>query len=448
MKFLLFTIAWLFSWGVAMAQQLPAWVTTPPKSDQALRRSLSSGATLSDARSTALNYLIGMASFTPQEGSYQQKRLEAGKEKYDQHVALLEAAKNSAFFKTEQTFETDSLCWVLCSIAETDLQAFVDSIYASVLQEAQLLKVKGQQLRLEGDVLAAASSYAEAVRTLVPVIHLPLNDVDGADLMDGLQADFIHVLDSLTWQWERDSCFMVKDEDLPLPLYATATINGKSVPGLPAYFGLTPEGQLASEEMTDEQGRVKTHVTKAPNAETAELVVGLNQERLPMLPRNLFLDELNVRIGQDADCASLHLVAFDPDPLFYSALSPVDVRAIGDSIYAVMQRYGYKSIDLESESDIILQLEFIATPMEEPKTKFRFQDMACEIILRIVDRRTEEVLEQVDVNCLPQPRMEKTSDEKFREEALKDNFGVFRLRFIRTVRDELNFDKRSLMFAS
>ena len=447
MKKYILSLFFIFSISLLCAQQLPKWITHPVASKANCNVALSSGNTLEEARHSAVNRLIGLAAFTPQEGSYQYKLLESGDERIDQHKALLAKAEQSAYFRNANTFVTDSACWVQCSVTADDMKAFLDSLYADAGQKVRTMMARADSLKACGDVFTAASVYADAINAVIPVLHLPLSMDDGSDIMTLLHENYKHSLDNIVWQWERELCPMVKGEDLPIALYAVAKVDDKVVPGLPVSFDVTPDGKLTCDNFTDENGRAKTHVTEAPDAETGFLIVTINPQKLSLLPHNIFAGELTAQVTEEAASAQMELKSFDPTPFYYMALDEADIASIGDSITATMQRYSYEPIETEPSSDIVIRLDYNCQPEGNPTTgKYPMQYMSCEMHLLLVDKRTDATLLEVDKLGYRYFVTADTPSAVIRDKTLYEMMKRVRLQFNTRLRD-LGFDKRKVVFS-
>lgn len=447
MKKILLSFALYLCAITAIAQELPKWITKPTASDPQCSRALSSGKTLDEARHSALNCLIGVATFTPKEGSYQYRMLEEGGERFDQHKALLAAAEQSAYFKTLNTLETDTLCWVQCGVTTADMQAFIDSLHEATSQKVRAMIRKADALREEGDIFTAASTYAEAINSVGAVLHLPLTLDDGSEMMTQLHDRFLHVLDGVTWEWEHATCPMVQGEDLPKALYAVAKVDDKVVPGLPVSFKLNPDGEMVSDDITDDKGRAKTHVTLAPKAEEGHVLVTLNQQKLSRLPQNLFSSELATRVALNNSVARLDLEAFDPNAFFFMDLADEDKQAIGDTIQATMERYDLHNVCRRDSTDIVIMLDYNCEPEGEPTTgKYPMQNFICDMRLKLMDLHTETQLMEVEIQGYRRFLKASTSAAVIRSKTLPEMIKRVRLKFNLNLRD-MDYDKRRLMFS-
>lgn len=427
------------------AQDLPKWITNPATSDQRCSRALSSGQTLAEARHSALNCLIGVATFTPKEGSYQYRMLEEGSERIDQHKALLAAAEQSAYFKNTNTLETDSVCWVQCSVTTEDLQAFIDSLHQAAIETSCRLMKRADTLSEEGDIFTAASTYAEAINSVRGVLHLPLMLEDGTDMVAALHDRFTHVLDGVEWEWELSGCPMVPGEDLPKALYAVAKVNGKMVPGLPVSFKVTPDGEMVCDEMTDDKGRAKTHITQAPKAENGQVLVTFNQQKLSQLPNNMFSGELATQVALNTSVQRLNLEAFDPTAFFFLDLTENDKKAIGDTVQTTLERYDLHKVGMPDSTDIVITLAYNCVPEGDPTGKYNMQNYICDMQLRLMDLHTETQLMEVEIQGFRRFLSANKAADILRSITLQEMIKRVRLQFNRKLR-EMDYDKRRLMF--
>lgn len=434
---------------VAEAQSLPRWVTTKPVSNATTQRVVMSGATLAEAHHNAINYLISQTTTAPMDGSYQQSLLEAGGTPVSQHQALVRVAERSAFFRVVNKLETDTMAWVLCEMTTKNVRAFSDSLYAAAPMQAERLMALGVSSREQGDLIGALTFFNRALNELVPVLHKPLPLQDGSgDLVQTLRQHYVGVLDGIEWQWEREMCYMVPGEDLPVGLGAVATCQGHPVPGLMARFELSPEGgTMTSDDMTDSRGRAQTHITKAPADTVGEVRVSFDPACVARttMADHLFTPELMAHLASP-QWVSLPLRGFDPTPTYALAIDAADMSAVGDTLSSIMKRFGYQPVADAEAADLVVSMTYAAQPEGQPtEGKFSMQNLMCELHVTVTDRRTSQVLAQADKQGLRLFVRAATPEDRVRQMALGELNKRIRLQFSAKVK-AVKFDKRSVMF--
>jgi len=433
--------------ATGQSKVLPRWATTNPISTASVKKAVAAGATLEEARHNAVNILVSQKTTNVyEEGSYQYSLIEKGQAPVEQHSSLVKIAENSAFFKTTKTHEAEDQSYVFCEVSDQDYRQFCDSIYSAIVVEVDSMASRARTLKESGDLFTAASVYCKALQTITPILHKRIiyNDFN---LVDVLHEGFIHSMDSINWTFEKKSCPMVPGEDIPVAIYATATYNGKPVPGLPVSFKLSENGKVTSSPMTDASGRAKAHITEAPKADKAELIVSMKKQSLLDLPNHIFSGELPLRLMEQLRTASMPLNAFDPTPFFYMDLSEEDNKCIGDTLNSIMVRNGYKGIKDLNDSDIELKVDCKIEEDGAPTVgKYSMQYHLCNMLVSVKDHRSGKVLSTEEKSNFRMFVPANVDPELLRKNTLEEIFRRMKPSLNDKVK-KLEYDKRKVIFS-
>lgn len=426
---------------------LPKWATTNPISTATVKKAVASGATLDEARHNAVNILVSQkATNRYEEGSYQYTLIERGQSPVEQHSALVKIAEQSAYFKTVKTFEADDQSYISCEISDQDYRAFCDSLYSSTVQIADSMAMRAEALKQAGELFTAADVYCRALQQLVPILHKQIISRD-FDLVEVLHQGYLHSMDSIIWTFDRKTCPMVPGEDIPVAIYATATYNGRPVPGLPVSFTLSDGGKLNSSPMTDASGKAKVHITEAPNKDNATLTVSLNKQSLLDLPKHIFSGELPLRLMEQLRTAQLTLKTFDPTPFVYLDLSEEDFATIGDSLMFIIERNGYKCIKDRGAADLELKSKCILERDGSPTTgKYQMQYHLCGMTVAFYDHRSGQTLTTCSKTGLRMFVPANVEEATLRKNALSEIFRRLKPSLDETAKN-LQYDKRKVIFS-
>lgn len=382
---------------ISQNKPLPKWVTTPPQSTASEQKVVSSGNSIQEARHNAINLLIGMTNINKEEKSYQKRLLDSGREPISQHQSLVSAAENSQYFKTLNSCEHDGEFWVLCSMNVKDLATFSDSLYNAILSDTYLNIKRARNLKQIGDLYGSATTYSEALRNIVPMLHKELTCEEG-DLVDILHNEYVTCLDNIDLKIDYSNCPFVQGEEVPLDILVTASYKDMPVSALPLTFKISDDGKVKEQGKTDGKGRAKTRILSAPTKDTGKLAVYTDLTSLSStLPQTIFSMELTQHLALEPKQATMTLTAFDPTPTYSVEFKEKGIECVSDSINALMKRGGNKLVEKGTDEDLLISVDLTATPDGDVSTgKYAMQYYLCGMTLTLTDRRTMNEIVKVE----------------------------------------------------
>lgn len=436
----------LFAQGKKNANSTPKWITNPPQSTATVKKVVSTGTTLEEARHNAINQLFSMTILNKEEGSYQKRLLDEGREPLSQHQVLVTAAENSSFFPNLEQYQNEEMCYVLCGMDNAKLNAFNDSLFTALRSQTIERISTARKLRAEGNLYGSATEYSEAIRSITPVLHRNLSNDEG-DLVEILHNEFVHCLDGIELKIQREDCPMVMGEEIPFDILVTATYNNLPVSAMPLTFKISDDGKVTEKGKTDGKGKAKTHVEKAPTQPTAKLTVYTDLPSLSAnIPQNMFSMELTQHLALEPKQDNMRLLAFDPTPTYIVEIKPEDNVCLSDTIAAIMKRGGNIVAENPEYTDLIFAVDFDYQEDGVPTTgKYAMQYFICNMTFTLKDRRTQAELAKAEKKDLRLFLKAGSDPEQIRALAISELYKRMKAQ-VKVIQDT-KFDKRKVMFA-
>lgn len=429
----------------AQSNQLPKWINNPPQSTATTKYFVSSGNDLKEARHNAVNLLIGLTNRNFEEGSYQRQLLDQGMDPINQQQSIVKAAENSLFFPTEKVHTTDGQTWVLCKMTVDNCTAFADSLLESCLKLAVNKLHLAKDQRNQGKLFAAATTYSEGLLATLPVLHHPLMTDEG-DVIQLLRDGYTHCLDGITWSFEQENFPMVRGEAIPVPITAIAKVGDIPVSGLPIDVKMEG-GVVASDRLTNNEGKAKIRVDKAPDAPTAKINISMNLSAINQLPQHFLSTALPQQLTYNLNTAQMQLSAFDPTPTFALMIDEADYKSVGDSLVGFMKLIKFSKIEDADKADLQIKLTYNGeTDGANTIGKYPMQYYQCQMTIQIFDRRKNECIAQAEKSGLRLFLKSNTDEAEVRKLALTEMMKRMRSQLSDKIK-AIKFDKRQVVYS-
>ncbi|MBQ0056229.1 MAG: hypothetical protein KBT20_01120 [Bacteroidales bacterium] len=436
----------------AVAQKLPKWTTTPTAKGE----TAAMGEDREDAYRKAVTQLFDSFGMTTDPESFRQQLFEIDSTLVvDQRTPWVEAAMQSGYFKIKDTLATDTSYWVRCQIKPDELKQYLPELQQSVIQKGQESLTRARFVKDQGDLLLAAQQYAKGLNEVMPCIHksLPSDALGGNDLAKTLFDEFLIVLDGLKLEATRKSSPMVKGEEIPLDLpFHLTSAKGKDVPSITMRAWSDDNGTKVKcstpASITDHGGIVIAKVTKAPNADSGKINMGVDEKMLFLsIPENVATPLFKAHLTGKFPTASIDLVAFDPTPTIAVTLEERD-QEFAPVIQQIVKQHGLVLAENQETADLELVLDCQSQMLSDAPEKhgdYYLATFRCNMNIVVQVRDSKAHLMEYKITDLDLLQPAYKGEEKIRARALKEMMKQVQ-RELPDRMSEVSYDKRKVVF--
>lgn len=448
-KFLLLIAATCCLVSASAQQKLPKWTTNPTKDG----KTVAMGEDREDAITKAVGQLYDSFGMQTDTASLRQRIAETDTTLLKlQRDAWVKAALNTSYIKVTDSLRTDTSYWVNCQITKKDLALLVPELHSNALQHGSEALTRARFVRESGDVLLAAQQYAKGLNEVMSSIHRPLvsETSGGTDIAITLFEEIQTTLDGLKISAARQSCPMVKGEEIPVDLsFHITTADGKDAPNIPVKAWMEDkDAKVRCLTATTDRGGIATvRVTKAPETDNSKVWLSVDEKSILLLiPQNVASDLLKNHINGKFDKASIALTAFDPTPTYSVELDELDADHEA-TLSAMMKKQGFKPVADGEVSDLVVTMTYGSEMQGLPEKHgdYTLGTFRCNIEISVSVRDTKLQLLQYKPSELDLLQPANKASNKIRARAVGEMMKEVRNDLPARL-TEVSYDKRKVVF--
>lgn len=336
-------------------KDVPSWVSTVSSKN----RSVGKGMTKDEARAAAAATILTQMDFSPETGSLYAALQASDTVPVDNRQLLAVVAAGSSFLVDKKEFQNDSAVWVLCEMPNAKLKAFIDSVQTSIFEKGTYALEEGRKQKSVGNLYSAAISWAEGLNAVTPLMYRKLPLQDGSELACALYKEYTSVFNGVKVEINPASGRfpMVKGEKIPTGFRMKISAAGHPVRNFPVKVGFDrtdSEGFVRYDRKTNAAGEADVHVTKAPVADSAVLLLFIDTKAFADIPQTFASWNISSALKTMSDPREIRLVAFDPTPLVYFDVPQEDSVFYCETFRQLIDSCAFRETADPSQADIFM----------------------------------------------------------------------------------------------